>query len=850
MTSQAKVMLIRLLCPGALLALAAALFGLLWPNAALAKPAAAEVSPAVMQFVKSHCIRCHGPEEQNGSVRLDTIPTSIADATTALRWQDVLDALNLSQMPPEDEPQPAKQELADVLEALTADLTTARKRLTDTGGQVVLRRLNKREYARTIDALFGVPVDTNLLPEDGTVDRFDTLGQAHAFSSLHLERYLQLSRQVLDKVIVTDRKARPPRPVQQHTEPEGGVTRRMKEDLPKLVDRLGKLSGGADERALKQSIIEAERDLSQAYLDHPQTTSGVLVPFRGVSPSVWVTVGNKPQAGRYRVRVRCGVAAESPREDLFLQVVRAEYRALVADDVDCYQVTGTIAAPQTIEFTVDVDNVLSNRLTFQRRSGNLKTLPQFAKARDYYFKYRDVGELLEDTRPDVWIDWIEVDGPLPRSEPPALTAAVLFGKSDPKALEDEEAKAVIERFTFEAFRRQRPDPQYLDRLLAIYQASRAHGADSDVALKDALAVVLASPRFLYLYEPRAAGQAPRKLDDRELAVRLSYFLWSAPPDEELYRLAAEGKLRDPVALAQQVDRMVRHEHANHFVETFASQWLELDRLTRDKLAAAANEQYDEAVQKDSRREVFAFFDTLLEEDLPVSNLLASDFAVVNGLMAQFYGLPGVAGDSFRKVPLPKDSVRGGLLGQSAILTLTGTGERTSPVERGVFVLRKLLHRPPPPAPANVPMLDEESVGARSIRDTLATHMTSAQCSSCHRRIDPLGFALENFDPVGKWRSDVAATDGSTRFPIDPRGVMPDGERQFASYLEMRQHLASERDAMLAGLTESMMTYALGRTVGFTDKEVVEQIVHETAKEGYGLRTLVTKIVQSQAFLTK
>ncbi len=241
---------------------------------------------------------------------------------------------------------------------------------------------------------------------------------------------------------------------------------------------------------------------------------------------------------------------------------------------------------------------------------------------------------------------------------------------------------------------------------------------------------------------------------------------------------------------------------------------------------------------------------LLQENLPATNMIDSDFVVVDSVMAQFYGLTGVSGDHFRKVKLQDNSVRGGILGQSAILTLTGTGERTSPVERGAFVLRKVLDRPPPPAPANVPMLDEKSIGTRSIKQTLAIHMSKAQCLSCHRRIDPLGFGMENFDPVGRWRLKVASTDGKTNFAIDPAGVMPDGKRKFADFPQMKRRLVEKRNAFLSGLTKALMTYAFGRTVGFSDRDVIERIVKETAQDGHGLRTLVHKIVQSKPFLTK
>ena len=256
------------------------------------------------------------------------------------------------------------------------------------------------------------------------------------------------------------------------------------------------------------------------------------------------------------------------------------------------------------------------------------------------------------------------------------------------------------------------------------------------------------------------------------------------------------------------------------------------------------------MQRSTRRETIAFFQTLLRENRPVHALIHSDFVTVDSIAARFYGLPGVTGDAFRKVKLPAGSVRGGLLGQSAILTLTGTGDRTSPVERGAYVLRKILDRPPPPAPANVPMLDEKEVGTRSIRETLNLHMDKAQCSSCHQRIDPLGFALENFDPVGLWREKVPSTDGSKTFPIATAGAMPDGMRTFADFPQLKQRIMEDRDAMLRGLIKAMMTYALGRTVGFADQESVEQTAAATARDGYGLGTLLYRIIHSKAFTSK
>ncbi len=815
------------------------------PNAA-----AADIAPAVDRFLTTYCVRCHGPEKQKGSQRFDSMPRTIADTAVAQSWQDVLDTLNLSEMPPPEEKQPTKQELADVLETLTANLTVARRRLVDSGGAIVVRRLNRREYQQTIRDLFGVTVDGGFLPEDEKIDGFDTLGQAQEFSSLHLERYLELGKRVLGRVIVTDKKKSGG---SQTKKTEFGTTDPAFTKEEKALDKsIADNTPGPDKKkasALRLTIAQAERKLVDEYRALPAAQTGAIIPFRGIKPWVDYNVNN-PTPGFYRVRVRCGADHAKPQDDLFLRVVRGNFRSAVPDAVDYYQVTGTVAAPQVIEFTVEMDGgIRSNRLAFERRNGKQHNLAAFEKAHGYFFTFPWVRHLLEDQRVNLWIDAVEVEGPLPQPATP-LAASELFAGRDPGKLGDADARGVVEQFAFHAFRRQQPEPAYVDRLMQIFTAGRAHGASFPDALKETLAVVLASPRFLYLYEPRPEGQAARPLSDREIAIRLSYFLWSAPPDDELWRVVDSGTLRQPAVLTAQLSRLIASPRSEVFVETFLTSWLELHRLAAVDPAATHVDGYDDATQRSTRRETIAFFHTLLRDNLPIHALIQSDFVTVDSIAARFYGLPGVTGDAFRKVTLPAGSVRGGLLGQSAILTLTGTGERTSPVERGVFVLRKLLDRAPPPAPANVPMLDEKQIGTRSIRDTLDQHMIKAQCQSCHRRIDPLGFALERFDPVGLVRDQVRSEDGAQVFAIVTAGVMPDGKRSFTDYVHLRQRLMEDRDHLVRVLTRNLMTYALGRTVGFTDQDTVEQLVAATIKDGYGLGALVRHIVQSKAFLTK
>lgn len=810
---------------------------------------AQDFPPDVHKFFESNCIKCHGPKKQKGSVRLDDLPSVIGDEATAQRWQDVLDVLNLSEMPPEDEEQPSKQALEDALDQLTTGISAARKRLTDSGGEIVIRRLNRREYANTIKDIFGIAISTDSLPDDEKLDGFDTLGQAQSFSSLHLERYLDLGGKVVTKTMGVKTVPSTVRKSDYGRKPgEYGVEEKKQYGrIMQNVERTSDPNAKVPDKAIFNKVALRGKQLMEEFVNLPQNTTGSVIPYKGINFYNEVKLPSQP--GRYRIRVNCGSATDQPQKNLHLQVVRGNFRATVPDATEYFHITGSYKNPALIEFEIEIDGIRANRLELHRRNGKLEMDTEVKDVHDYKFVYFEIKDLWADKQPDLWIDWVEVEGPLPEPEAPLSAKNIFLGNSSDK-LSDADARPILENFAYHAFRHRQPETGYLDALERVYKESRDHGQSAKDALTDTLRIVLASPSFLYLYEPRPESTPLRHLTERELAIRLSYFLWSAPPDEELYNLAKDERLGHPGVLAGQIDRMITDPRSSEFVEAFVNAWLELGRLGNVNPGNVSAPGYDKAAQQETRNETLAFFNTLLQENLPVHNLIDSDFAVLNALTADFYGIPGVSGSEFRKVKLPPNSIRGGLLGQSAILALTGNGERTSPVERGVFTLRKIVSRPPSPAPANVPMLDEESVGTRSMRETLDIHMTTPQCASCHRRIDPMGFGLENFDPVGLWRESVLSSDGKATFPIEPAGLMPDGKTQFNDFLSMKKLLSTQRDSLLKGLTESMMTYALGRTVGFTDRDTVDEIVAKTKSDNYGLRSLVHHIILSKAFLAK
>ena len=362
-------------------------------------------------------------------------------------------------------------------------------------------------------------------------------------------------------------------------------------------------------------------------------------------------------------------------------------------------------------------------------------------------------------------------------------------------------------------------------------------------------MILASPRFLFMREP-GRDAAPRTLTDLELAVRLSYFLWSSPPDAQLLRLAEKKQLRDPGVLQAQVARLIQDPKAHHFVSGIAHQWLDMKRLDFFQYNVRLHREFDESTRAAAREEVYQSILHLLRSkgQGQLQNLLKSDYVVINGLLAAHYGLKGVAGDHYRKVNVPENSPRGGFLGMAAMNAMGSNGTESSPVERGAWVLRHLLHSPPPPAPANVPQLSRLDGKPLTKREKLAAHMEEAQCASCHRKIDPIGFGLENFTAAGKWREKDSS--GKRTHKINPSGAFHDGPA-FADFFELRELIATKHQEDFArGFTEALIEYGLGRPFGFTDEDLALGIMSSAKNKNYALREFVHALVQAKQFQSK
>lgn len=796
-------------------------------------------APDSKAFFGTHCLECHDTETKKGGVDLEALLWAPNEKASYDKWVKVYDVVHKGEMPPKKEERPPADASKAFLANLGDNLNAVDKQKVAANGRTVLRRLNREEYERTVQDLLSITLPlTAMLPADTPLYGFDTVSEGLRLSTLQMEKYLEAADAAVDAAINLGPE---PASISGHwlVKDEEGVRKNI--DTPE-----GTLTNRNDPKSKHRQLLRELPD-------------GAIVFFDQGYPAAQIRQVERHPAGLFRIRVSA-YGFQSKGESIPMRVY--------GDNFKDKQLLGWFDMPadkpRVVEFV--------GRL---RANEHLRIEPTNTGVDEKGQNVYNIGAK-EFGGSGLAIQWVEVEGPLKETWPPRSMEA-LFGDTpitkieegrknrdkrvayeikpeDPKA----SAKQVLERFATKAFRRPL-EPGEADR----YVKLTTDALDEQLNFLDAIRIgfraILTAPQFLFLEEHTG------KLTDHALASRLSYFLWSTMPDEELLKLATEKKLSDPQVLRSQVERMLKHERAKAFVTNFTGQWLDLrniDATTPDKKLYP---EADELLRVSMVDETEAFFTELLASNLPVTNIIHSDFAMLNSRLAAHYQIDGVDGEQIRKVSLPANSPRGGIITQASVLKVTANGTTTSPVLRGAWVMKKLLGQPPSPPPPGVGSLEPDTRGATTVREQLDKHRNSESCKGCHSKIDPPGFALESFDVIGGFRERYRSQDkGDTTTvqntqkkrlyiklgpAVDASGALADGAA-FTGIIDFKKLLLANPQPVVRAITEKLVIYSTGAGIGFSDRPAIDAIVAKTQEQGGGLRTLVQEIVQSPLFQNK
>jgi hypothetical protein len=783
-------------------------FRLLLPICAafLVATSQADVAKTVDTFLEQHCVKCHGPEEQKGKLRLDNLKKPPHELE---QWKEVLEAIEYGDMPPKEEKRPEEAEVAAFKEIISGGLTSAGE-----GSSIAVRRMNRSEYENTVHDLLGIDIPlAELLPEDSRIQGFDNVAEGLSLSSVLIEKYLEAANAAFDGTI---RRLAPLPP----------ATR-------KAVAMQDKSNIGA---VAKKNDGVIEKD-------------GAFIDFSPGWPPTRFDAAQPIESGIYRCKVTVW-PHEPGNRTLTVGIFTGRLFGTGKLKFEgIYDVTGNPQNPRVIEFTTRLSE-----------GDAIHVLPWIFPG---HVSWKEKGT----PRPGIGMVSAETHGPLDQDFP-SKAQMRLFGESPTLSMvadtpiymrhrkgaklahvessaPEADVERIIRAFLPRAFRRPVEKP-LADRFVNLALDRLKEGRSFEEAVRAGVCAVLCSPHFLMVNRDSA-------VDDYTIASRMSYFLWSTMPDEELLELAAEGKLQNPAVRRAQSVRMLADPRRERFVENFTGQWLDLRQMDATSPDKKLYPEYDELLGRSMVRETKGFFTEILDRDLPVRNFVDSDFVVVNERLANHYGIPGVKGhERMQVVALPPDSLRGGVLTQGAIMKVTANGTHSSPVIRGVWVLDRLMGQPVPPPPPGVPAVEPDVRGATSLRDLLTKHVEDPSCARCHDRIDPVGFALEEFDPIGKHREKYRAVpkEGGGYMPaimVDSSGETPD-LHAFSNFRGFRDWLAGDEKVIARALARKLMIYGCGRKMEVTDQPAVEAVLAASAKSGYGLKTMIQEVAASDYFV--
>ncbi len=743
---------------------------------------------AQQQTINQYCTGCHNTKIKSGGIALDTITVEKAGEKPET-WEKVVRRLSARNMPPAGLPRPTEAVYQSLLTTLETTLEKAHQATINPGRTDTFRRLNRTEYQNVVRDLLAIDVDvTNLLPSDEASHGFDNVTVGDLSPTL-LERYLNAAQKISRRVI--------------------GIA-------PK--------SPGGD-------LIQLPPDLTQE--EHVEglpfgTRGGVQVPY------------TFPLDAKYDIQVRLARDRNEHVEGL-----KDTHEVELMLDGERIKVF-TVKPPPPGQDHSQVDQHLTIRIPVKAGPHNLAVA--FIKKRSAIPEterqpYQAHFNMDRHPRIQPAVYSISVNGPYQvegAGDTPSRKRLFVCATKD-----DACATKIVSALARRAYRRPVNDADLRAPLRFYKQGLKDGGFDNGIEM--ALRAVLVSPEFLFRVEHDPSGIAPKtayRVSDIELASRLSFFLWSSIPDDELLDAAAKGQLKNPAVLEKQTRRLLADPRSRVLITNFAEQWLHLKNLASFTPDMRVFPDFDDNLRQSFLKETDLFFESILREDRSVLDLLRANYTYVNERLAKHYGIPNVYGSRFRKVTFDENATRGGLLRQGSVLTVTSYATRTSPVIRGKWVLDNILGVPPPPPPAAVPALKENATGltkALTIRQRLAQHRDNPVCSGCHQLMDPVGFSLENYDAVGRYR-----THDETFTPVDSAGSLPDGSK-FSGVAGMQKALLAHPESFVTTLSEKLLTYGLGRGVGFNDAPAIRKVVRESRATDYQFSSVILGIVNSVPF---
>lgn len=828
-----------------------------------------DIHPVVEEF----CLDCHDSETKKGDLDLSKLEFNPNDEKNFGTWVKVFDRVDKGEMPPKKKDQPSTSQREKFTKTLSATLIDADEAKIKLTGRAVWRRMNRYEYENTLRDLLHAPwlQIKEMLPEDGESHRFNKVGSALDISHVQMARYLNAADYALHEVIAPQVKPIEKKTTRYYAREQPAFSHRVKftvfnssperstfpiigfeADIPALTGKAPMTVGAKDPKKREQEamgVVASTYEPIEIRFDRFRAPEAGHYKLRFNAMSFWAGPDKKRWWKPDRMNISKGhrdepvsIYAETPPRLLRKLGAFDVYPDPSVQELDVYLLKGETIRPDAVRL-------------FRSRPSNY---------------HNPLAE--KDGQPGVAFRWMEVEGPimdqwpseghkllfsdLPIKEVPGHRGEVEVVSNNPKA----DAERLLRRFMQRAYRQpvQETDVQ---RFLSVIQNAMDSGSSFMDAMIAGYSGVLCSPAFVTMEEK------PGKLDDYALASRLSYFLWNSEPDDTLRALADNHELHKDKVLRQQTERLLNDPKSKRFINAFLDYWLDLRKANNTSPDATLYPDYylDDLLTESSVDETQLFFAELVKHDLPARNIISSDFTMLNERLAAHYGLPKVDGVHLQRISLPKDSVRGGVMTQASILKVTANGTTTSPVLRGVWIMERIIGQPPPPPPPKVPAIEPDTRGANTIREQLEKHRTLATCNACHAKIDPAGFALENFDVMGGWRDKYRAlgdgkpTPGYGKSglpftfhdaqPVDASGVLPDG-RKFKDIRELKALLLSDERAIAENMVHQLLVYSTGAPVRFGDREAIDDILKRSKSSHYGIRTLIDEIIQSDLFREK